>query len=77
MSDVNSVKKLNSADFSVATTLSRKPRRPAIAEPGRQATAFMLLNSLHQELKGINEGIIRTNTALVELVDEMRSLRMS
>ena len=36
-----------------------------------------LLNLLHQELKDINESMIRTNTTLLELVEEMKSLRIS
>ncbi len=36
-----------------------------------------LLNLLHQELKDINESMVRANTALLELVEEMKSLRAS
>ncbi len=77
MSDVNHITKIQSSGLGVVPGAVRKPRRPAVAHPGSETSSSALLNQLHQELEGINEGIVRTNTALSELVAEVKSLRVS
>lgn len=51
-------------------------RHPAKQRLGRHnVDEAALLNELHQSLQRINAGIIRSNAALSELVDEVKLLR--
>lgn len=77
MSDGNHATKIQRSGLGVALGAARKSRRPVAKHPGSQPSFSALLNLLHQELNGINEGIVRTNTALFKLVEEVKSLHVA